>query len=408
MVNYFIKPIFLVFLLLTSLSRPFYGQSNNNIIHQKSKLSALQSEIKSLEKELNSKSDSAKKTVSTLQSIKKQILLLNKIIKRLRSEENRKEKKIMNLQKEIKLLENNIGKLQKDYGKYIVWLYKYGDSSILNSIFNSSSISQALIRYKYLAKITDKNKKILNNLINDEENLKEMIAVLKKEQAGKEKLLKQREKEKALYAKRKTEKENLIAELKKDKAAIEDEIVKKRRNEIKIKSLIAKLIERERASKAKFHEERAKGKNVKLPSEFDYSNFESFAQLEGKLSWPVSSGRIVRDFGENENKKLKTVTLNYGIDIETEKAAQVHAVAEGIVSAIEWIPGYGSVVIVTHKDEFRTVYGHLADIAVEEGNKVKAGDVLGNVSEDLEGNILHFEIWNERNYQNPEDWLAKK
>ncbi|MCB9247368.1 MAG: M23 family metallopeptidase [Ignavibacteriales bacterium] len=79
-----------------------------------------------------------------------------------------------------------------------------------------------------------------------------------------------------------------------------------------------------------------------------------------------------------------------------------------MVSAIEWIPGYGSVLIITHRDNFRTVYGHLTDINVLEGNKVYAGDLIGNVSESLEGSILHFEIWNERNYQNPQDWLVKK
>ena len=82
--------------------------------------------------------------------------------------------------------------------------------------------------------------------------------------------------------------------------------------------------------------------------------------------------------------------------------------AEGIVSAIDWVPGYGSVLIVTHRDEYRTVYGHVTDLKVREGDKVTPGKILGSVNESLEGKILHFEIWNERNYQNPEQWLARK
>ena len=126
------------------------------------------------------------------------------------------------------------------------------------------------------------------------------------------------------------------------------------------------------------------------------------------LAWPIKSTKIGRDFGENKNDKTKTVTLNYGVDIIARDSKEVFAVAEGIVSAIEWIPGYGSVLIITHRDNFRTVYGHLTDINVLEGNKVYAGDLIGNVSESLEGSILHFEIWNERNYQNPQDWLVKR
>ena len=84
------------------------------------------------------------------------------------------------------------------------------------------------------------------------------------------------------------------------------------------------------------------------------------------------------------------------------------AVAEGIVSVIDWIPGYGSVIIITHKNEYRTVYSHLSDLYVSEGDKVKMGSVIAKVGESLEGNILHFEIWNSRSNQNPEVWLVKK
>lgn len=49
-----------------------------------------------------------------------------------------------------------------------------------------------------------------------------------------------------------------------------------------------------------------------------------------------------------------------------------------------------------------------ADIIVKEGQKVSAGDIIGRVSDSLEGTILHFEIWYERNYQNPEVWLVRR
>ena len=78
------------------------------------------------------------------------------------------------------------------------------------------------------------------------------------------------------------------------------------------------------------------------------------------------------------------------------------------VSAIDWIPGYGSVIIVTHKGDFRTVYSHLGEIFVNEGDKLISGNLIGKVGESLEGNVLHFEIWNSRNNQDPEIWLAKK
>ena len=134
----------------------------------------------------------------------------------------------------------------------------------------------------------------------------------------------------------------------------------------------------------------------------------SFSSLKGKLDWPISNGKIIRKYGENKISKTNTVMLNYGVDISASKDVNVKAVSDGIISAIDWIPGYGSVIIVTHKENYRTVYSHLSEIYVNEGDKVKPGNVIAKVGDSLEGRILHFEIWNSRENQNPEIWLAKK
>ena len=116
----------------------------------------------------------------------------------------------------------------------------------------------------------------------------------------------------------------------------------------------------------------------------------------------------MRHFGEDRNAKLNTVTLNYGVDIKAASDLNIKTPADGVVSAIDWIPGYGGVIIITHKDGYRTVYSHFSEIFVKEGDKVKPGSVIAKVGESIEGYIVHFEIWNSRNNQNPEIWLARK
>jgi len=138
------------------------------------------------------------------------------------------------------------------------------------------------------------------------------------------------------------------------------------------------------------------------------ANFAPFSSLRGRMIWPLAGGKVIRGFGENKNKKLNTVTMNYGVDIKASADMEVKAVAEGVVSAIDWIPGYGSVIILTHKGEYRTVYSHLSEIYISEGEKVKMGTRIAKVNESLEGSILHFEIWNSRNNQDPEVWLARR
>lgn len=279
-------------------------------------------------------------------------------------------------------------------------------------ILDSDSFNQAIKRYRYLRYISEQNKKILNQLGESKFQLGQLRNKLENERSEKERLAKLKMNEQENLRKKESEKKELLTLLKRDQKLITEEIGLKRRAENVIKSMIAKLIEVDRERRAKIHEKKAADKNSlaykKNIQLFDYSAFENFGQLRGRLGWPIKEGKIVRVFGENKNERLNTVTLNYGIDIAVKGEQNVLSVAEGIVSAIDWIPGYGSIVIITHRDEFRTVYGHVSDINVKEGERVKGGNPIGKVNESLEGKILHFEIWNERNYQNPEVWLARK
>jgi septal ring factor EnvC (AmiA/AmiB activator) len=402
MVKIIVSQIFLFLILSTVL----IAQSNEEIEQQNQALQNLRSEITSLQKKLNELSTKEKRSLQALQNINQQNVLLSQLISKLRKEERQKELEINRLTSEISSLEEEMEKLREDYSRYVVWLYKNRKGSFLKFLLNAESINQALIRYKYLNYITDEKEEILTQLKNKKEQLENLITKRENERKEKERLVVEKQQEQESLEEKISEREAIIAELKTDQNSLIKEIEEKRIAETQIKNLIAKLIEEERARQEAIR--LARMNNEKVKYDYSYDDFENFASLEGVLNWPVKSGRIIRNFGENRNEKLNTVTLNYGVDIGTAKGEPVNAVAEGIISAIEWIPGYGSVIIITHKNNFRTVYGHLSEISVNEGDQVKGGTKLGHVTESLEGNILHFEIWNERNYQNPEVWLVRK
>jgi murein DD-endopeptidase MepM/ murein hydrolase activator NlpD len=44
---------------------------------------------------------------------------------------------------------------------------------------------------------------------------------------------------------------------------------------------------------------------------------------------------------------------------------------------------------------------------VEKGQVVNEGETLGRSGDSLEGPRLHFEVWKDRDKQNPESWLSK-
>jgi len=196
--------------------------------------------------------------------------------------------------------------------------------------------------------------------------------------------------------------------------------MKKENQKKKIRDLIVKLVEEaERKRKAEEELKRkemlasteTKTKKEKIQTEYDVNlsttSLGSFTEMKGKLNWPISKGKVVRGFGESLNPKLKTLTVNYGIDIRASGDLSVKSVGEGVVSAVEWLPGYGTVLILSHKGNFRTVYGHLSEVFVKEGDKINTGGLIGKVSEGVDGNILHFELWNGRQNVDPLTWLKK-
>ena len=412
------KATYLILFLVFFISSFSYTQQNK-IEEKKNELSDIKKQINDLELEIEKKSRKEKETYSTLSNYDQQSFLLKKLIKKIHDEEKLKEREIVNSRKEIKKLESDIKNLRANYSKYVVSIYKYGPVNKWTIIFDSDSFEQAILRLKYLQKFTEKRKKDLENLKQSMQRLIVVKEKLQREKNEKKELAAQKESEEKDLLAKVEESKKILAVIKNDKKELKNEIDAKKDAEEKIKNLITKLIEEEQ----KRREEAGRLANSKVDKsikpentgesssyniDLSTDNFASFSALKGKLNWPVRSAKVVRQFGKNKNSKLNTVTLNYGVDMKVNGDKNVKAVAEGVVSIIDWIPGYGSVVIVTHKGDYRTVYSHLGDIFVNEGDKVKTGSLIGKVGESLEGNILHFEIWNARDHQNPMAWLAKK
>ncbi len=134
----------------------------------------------------------------------------------------------------------------------------------------------------------------------------------------------------------------------------------------------------------------------------------SFAQNKGRLPAPVTSNyRIARGFGVHTHSSQSRVTVNNGgIDLAVKSGTDAKAVFDGVVSSVFAIPGYNTAVMVRHGN-YITVYANLSQVYVSRGTKVKINQRLGKIftDPDTKEAILHFELWKERNKQNPKSWI---
>lgn len=381
---------------------------------KKKELEKIRLELQQLQTELNSKSKKEKLTYDSYNNLNRQSHLISKVITTLQKEENLKQEQIEKITKEISNIESEIELIKNNYAKYVSAIYKYGKTSELESIIDAQTFNQAILRLKYLREFSNRRKSDIERLQKNKIKLADAKVVLSRELEEKRKLKEAKESEITQLNKRLADEKKLLALLRKDKRNISKKLNDRKKAETQIKNLITKLIEESEKRKeilASADKNVSEKKLVNTDAVYDVDlstkNFASFKDMKGIMEWPVTKGRIVTRFGEQRNPKLNTITVSYGIDILARGELSVKVVADGVVSAVEWLPGYGTVIIISHSGGYKTVYGHLSEVYVTEGDKLKTGGLIGKVGESIEGNILHFQIWNGRQSVNPENWLRK-
>lgn len=134
-----------------------------------------------------------------------------------------------------------------------------------------------------------------------------------------------------------------------------------------------------------------------------------FGKLKGFLDWPVK-GRIVEGFGVKYVESLKTEIYNKGVKIEVNGDGFVRSVHDGVVKYVDWIKGYGNLVIISHPDDFYTIYANIDDVLVKNGQRVTKGEKIGIIDVDIKEvqHYLYFEIRKNNNALNPQEWLKKE
>jgi murein hydrolase activator len=174
--------------------------------------------------------------------------------------------------------------------------------------------------------------------------------------------------------------------------------------------MVGELTEAAKRLEAFIRELQARQRRLaRVPPKTEQPPGVGFAGLRGRLPWPTE-GRIVMSYGAQVHPRFGTRTFRNGVDIEAAEGKDVFAVYGGQVIYTGWFKGYGNLIIVDHEQEYYTLYAHVAEIAVKEGDHVRQGQRIGTVGDtgSLEGTRLYFEVRHQGRPQNPEQWLRDR
>ena len=117
------------------------------------------------------------------------------------------------------------------------------------------------------------------------------------------------------------------------------------------------------------------------------------------MSWPMAGGTLTQPFGPT-TFALEPPLGGYkhfhtGIDIAAVQGTPVGAAADGLVVSVQHTSfGYGNYVIIAHGAGLFTLYGHLANTSVVEGQHVVRSQLIGHEGATglATGPHLHFEV----------------
>ncbi|MDR0814497.1 MAG: M23 family metallopeptidase [Bacteroidales bacterium] len=99
-------------------------------------------------------------------------------------------------------------------------------------------------------------------------------------------------------------------------------------------------------------------------------------------------------FGEKIHPIFGTKIFHKGIDFTAPIGTPIFATANGTVLEKGLYPGFGNRIMIDHGNGCQTLYAHLADFAVRDGQQVKRGQVIGTVGNTgvSTGPHLHYEV----------------
>lgn len=326
-----------------------------------------------------------------------------RVISTLETEVNLYSQNILDTQSRINLLTVENERNKEEYARLIYYAYRnHTDYEKLMYILAGSTISQSYQRYKYLKYLGEyrvrKAAEIEASIMELDQQQKSLNA-LKNEKLG---LMENKESEQKKLVSQRSREATMVNSLKRRESELQKEISEKERIAREVEARIREIIEEEarRSSSSNIY-------GALTPEQELVGN--DFRKNKGKLPWPVEKGIITIGYGNHEVPGLRGSSVkNNGIDITSSPGTEVRAVFEGDITKVFGILGANYTVLIRH-GEFLSVYQNLINVRVKSGDKVLTKEVLGEAFTDENDNVatFHFEVWQERNILNPEEWISK-
>lgn len=124
----------------------------------------------------------------------------------------------------------------------------------------------------------------------------------------------------------------------------------------------------------------------------------------GNSPLPTDSFRISSGFGPRTAPTDGASTMHNGVDLAAKAGTPVYSAGDGTVTEVGYARKSGNYVKVKHADGYESVYLHLSNANVKQGQTISGGERLGAVGNTgvSTGSHLHFGVKKDGQWINPE------
>lgn len=357
------------------------SQEDTEMDDLENKKSSLESNIEASNNQIEIINEDMSEEVAKITEITQQICDKQLEIETLEAQE-------INLNNYVKAAEKEFEKTDEKYNsqkelleRRLVLMYEAGETTYLDLLLNSRSLSEFISNYYIINEITSTDINLLQDVEKEKIYKKELAELLE-------------EKKSAIEESRKTREKNAIA--------LENMSIIKN-------SRVAQLNEEEMELQRQIEEYQNQVNDIEKEIRVLALARISERYVGGTMAWPVPGyTRITSQFGMRTHPITGIYKLHTGCDIGAPMGAEFVAANDGVVTYAGWNGAYGNMVIIDHGGGITTLYGHGSQILVSNGQSVTKGTPVLKVGSTgySTGPHAHFEVRINGQYVQPLDYIT--
>ncbi len=397
--------ILILALLLSILPASIFAASSSTLKQELEALKDEAAEIKQqradLKKEQEANASDTLNVVEQKKEIDQQIKLIHDEIDNINAQIQAYNLMIAEKQKELDDAKTRQANLSEQYSTRIRAMEKNSDISYWSVLFQSTSFSDFLGNLQMMADIAQADQKMLAELEAVALEIQSAQAELADEKAGLDDQRAALSESQAELDEKSAEANRLLDQLNDDAERMRELQAEYEAKESEISSDIAAK-EKEYTEALKKEEEAQKNNGS--------SGSGSSGGSSGGGSWgyPLPyRATVTSAYGWRTHPITGKQSFHNGVDLAAGSGTAIYAVRSGTVTTATYSSVYGYYVTVNHGDGYSSLYAHMTDYVVSNGQYVEKGQLLGYVGSTgwSTGPHLHFTIYYNGSTVNPMDYI---